>query len=88
MVDAEELLEKVRYGLTLRNNFIIKDAYKSLDKKQKGFIVLDDLRAFLTDRYIFCTDDEIQYLFDRMDVLKCGQISLNEFMRELRPKLV
>ena len=50
-------------------------------------MVLEDVRLFLTERYIFSTDDEIKYLFDRMDVLKCGQISLNEFIREMTPKL-
>jgi len=88
LVDAESHLEKVRRGIDLRRNFIIKDAFRALDQANKGHIVLEDVRALLTSRFIFCPDNEIQYLFDRFDKIKCGQISLNEFTREMRPKLL
>lgn len=88
MVDAEAQLERVRENLRLRRNFNYKDAYRSLDREDKGAVTLEDIRDFLTGRYLFCTDVEIAYLVERMDKTKSGGISLNEFIKEMRPKLV
>lgn len=88
MVQAEDNLEKVRRSIQLRRNFVIKDAFRSVDKGNKGHLNLEDIRDFLTSRYIFATDQEIQYLVDRFDGAGTGEITLNQFTREMRPKLL
>ena len=67
---------------------MIKDAFKSLDKKGKGHIVLNDIRDMLTSRFIFATDPEIEYLISRLDRSGEGQATLADFTREMRPKLL
>lgn len=88
LIDAEIHLERLRFNNSLRRNFIISDAFKALDLNSKDSINIEDIRNFMTARHIFYQDYEIQYLFDRIDKMKCGEINLNEFTRELRPKLI
>lgn len=70
----------------LRRNFNYVDAFKALDQKSKNYVVLDDIRNFMTERYYHVSDVEIQYFIDRFDKTNCGQIGKNEFIKELRPK--
>lgn len=88
MPAAEESIEQVRRNLQLRRNFDVREAFKVLDKKNKGFIELNDIRDHLTSRFIFASDSEIELLIARMDRTGNGQASLNDFVREMRPKLL
>jgi len=67
---------------------VIADAFKSLDKGNKGNFTQEDIRAFLTTRYMFCSDPEIANAFQRFDKLGCGTVSLEEFTREMAPKIL
>lgn len=86
--ETEANLERVRENTRLRPNFNYEDAFKSLDTKNSGFIRLEQLSEMFINRYMFYTNTEIQFLIDRFDKTSSGMISLNEFVRELRPKLI
>lgn len=51
----------------MRPKFDISDAFKSLDKKQKGLITKNDLSEFLEDTHYFATEKELSYLMNRFD---------------------
>ena len=88
LVQSEEDLERVRDNLRLRRNFDVSQAFSALDKTNKGYVTVEDISEHLTSRYLFSTNSEISYLLPRFDKIKCGHISLKEFIREMRPKLV
>lgn len=72
MTDSEDQFEKIRRDLCLRKNFNIEQAFRSIDAKNKGYLVPDDIKVFLTQRYHFVTDAEVGYLMFRFDKINCG----------------
>lgn len=77
-IEAEEHLERIRSKLAMRRNFKLEDAYKSL-AKDKDYIEPEDVKRVMSDRHMYCTDDEIKLFFKRFDKTDRELINFQEF---------
>lgn len=66
----------------------IRDAFRCMDRDQKGYTVLEDyynfFEAFYTEDLPVSTE-EIDYLFKRHDKEKIGRVTEASFLKELMP---
>ena len=66
----------------------IKDAFKCIDRSNRGYTLLEDYYNFFEDFY--CEDlpvssEEIEYLFNRHDKERIGRVTEAIFLKELMP---
>lgn len=74
-----KLIEKLEEKF---ENFF-QESFCLLDKTNKGFIVIDDLRVFFNTWELFPTIQETEMIFSRFDLFNEGIISMKDFMKNL-----
>ena len=87
-LDNEVQAEAMRQRLSRRPLFNLFDAFKTIDKYDQGFIVLEDLKDILADNGIFATTTDAKLLLDQFTGgdKQTEKISYSEFVKELSPK--
>jgi len=60
--------------------FFAEKSFKIIDKNNKGFIVIDDMRGFLNSWEFFPTIQEMDLLYSRLDRYNEGIISLRDYV--------
>lgn len=74
-----------RYKLSQIN---IRDAFRCIDRKSRGFATLEDYYVFFEDFYsedLPVSTEEIDYLFKRHDREQMGRVTEAIFLKELMP---
>lgn len=87
-LENEVQAEAMRQRLSRRPLFNLFDAFKTIDKYDQGFIVLEDLKDILADNGIFATTTDAKLLLDQFTGgdKQTEKISYSEFVKELSPK--
>lgn len=86
MCSAENAIDMIRQRLTTRREFSIYDAFKTLDRYDKGMISMPEFRQIFDDYGIFTSRQDIETLVDRYDQDKDGRVSFGDFFRQMSPK--
>ena len=86
IINNEVLSENLRQKLARRPNFNIVDAFKALDKYDKGYATLEDIKNLLTNHGIKANGTELFALIKRYDRCDSGKISFTDFVKEIAPK--
>jgi Ca2+-binding EF-hand superfamily protein len=86
----EVKVESMRQMLARRPEFTIYNAFKALDKEDKGFITNEEFREMLEDYGMFVTSKDLQGLMDRYEVnyKGSGKVTYTDFLREMSPQSV
>ena len=85
LMSVENDIEKGKIDLLTCNDFNCEDVFGFFDIDHKGYLTFDDLKYGLGKLDLYPEDNEIKLLFNRFDQQKCGNISYENFMRELEP---
>ncbi len=64
----------------------LKETFKTIDRGNKGYYDIDDLRAMVFQYGDRISEDEIQKMFDEQDVNKNRIITFDEFIAIIRAK--
>ena len=84
----EEEHEKMRLKLQKRQDFDINMIFESVDKEKKGFLNCEDFKKVLNKYGVFSTKSELKGLLRRFDRDEDGKVTLEEFIKEIKTKLV
>jgi Ca2+-binding EF-hand superfamily protein len=66
----------------------IRDAFRVMDSRKRGFTTLEDYFDFFEQYYtedLPVSTEEIEYLFKRHDKEKLGRVTEATFLKELMP---
>lgn len=87
---TEMKCESMRQMLSKKPDFTIYNAFKALDKEDKGFIGQEEFREMLEDYGMFVTSKDLQGLMERYEVnyRGSGKITYTDFLREMSPQSV
>ena len=64
----------------------LKETFKTIDRGNKGYYDIDDLRAMVFKYGDRISEDEIQKMFDEQDVNKNRRITYDEFIAIIKAK--
>lgn len=64
----------------------LKEAFKSFDRKTKGYYTMEDLKAMVYQYGERIPDEEIEKMFREQDINQNGQITFEEFVRIVMAK--
>ena len=84
--DAENEAERLRDRLSNRPGFTLHEAFKTLDKKGRGYLTREDLEWKLEQHGFSPLEAEMQLLMQRYDKNRNGRITYTEFVDELTLK--
>jgi Ca2+-binding EF-hand superfamily protein len=82
----EILSEDLRQKIARRPFFNIYEAFKTLDKNDKGYIDVSEFRELLVDHGVYASSKELMNLIQRYDKNQDGKVSYYDFVQELTPK--
>lgn len=82
----ENRVEELRQKLNKRPLFNIYEAFKTLDKKDHGYIDIEEFRTALVENGLYASTKEISNLVKRYDHNQDGKVSYYDFVQELTPK--
>jgi len=88
LLSNETYGECLRQRLHTRPGFSIYRAFKALDKNRNGFIGIEDIKDLLNENGFYACQKELLSLMGRLDKNQDGRVSYNEFVEELRPKIL
>jgi len=75
-----KVLEEKRKNLSMRPDFSLSEIYEFVNKKQSGYVELNDLNAWSRDSNINLTREDWAVLLDRFDKDGDGYLSFSEFI--------
>eukprot|EP01015_Nassula_variabilis_P015847 TRINITY_DN2381_c0_g1_i10.p1 TRINITY_DN2381_c0_g1~~TRINITY_DN2381_c0_g1_i10.p1 ORF type:complete len:143 (+),score=76.05 TRINITY_DN2381_c0_g1_i10:43-471(+) len=76
VLNAEVEGEYLRQRLSKRRLFSVHEAFRAIDRNEKGFITSEQFRKLLEDYGIFTSTKDIQHLMQRFDKDKDGSCLL------------
>ena len=82
---AENKIENAKIDLALKPDFNCEDAFRIFEFNGRGFITPEDLRYGLKLLDIYATDNDINLLMKRFDLLKEGFINYENFFDMVVP---
>jgi Ca2+-binding EF-hand superfamily protein len=82
---AENKIENAKIDLALKQDFNCEDAFRIFEFNGRGFITPEDLRYGLKLLDIYATDNDINLLMKRFDLLKEGFINYENFFDMVVP---
>jgi len=85
-VSNEALSEDLRQKLNRRPLFNIYEAFKTIDKRDTGYIDAGEFRDLLIDHGIYASQKELFNLMKRYDHNQDGKVSYYDFVQEMTPK--
>ena len=86
IINNEVLSENLRKKLARRPQFNIVDAFKTLDKFEKGYATLEDIKILLSNHGIQTNEIDLFTLIKRYDKGDSGKITFTDFVKEIAPK--
>ena len=87
MFKCERACEVLRASLRERPYFNIKSAFQQMDRTNKGYLGVEELREFLGENGFYATERELIGLVNKASRTGDQRISFNEFVDEFSPKL-
>ena len=88
LIKAEEDLEAIRRSLKNRPLFETTGGYLALDEANKGEFGVKEVLRLLEDRHLNVEEYEVELLLHKWDKTGALTVNKNEFIREIRPKLI
>jgi len=82
----EALSEDLRQKLSKRPLFNIYEAFKTLDKRDTGYVDAGEFRDLLIDHGVYASQKELFNLMKRYDHNQDGKVSYYDFVQEMTPK--
>lgn len=82
----ESIIENIRQKLNKRPLFDLYDAFKALDKNDKGYVTLEEFKEVLNNHGIYSSSNELMSLLQRFDKNQDGKVSYSDFVSEISPK--
>lgn len=62
-------------------------AFKHMDTDRKGYIIADDIKAFLRGQNMYPIEKNLKLLFERFDKEKHGVVTQEDFATAIKPFL-
>ena len=84
-VECEVSVELVRQRIINKNQIKLDMAFNQLDKEDKGYVTLDDLRAFLKTTNMYPSEKCLRLFYQRLDSNEDNVLSYDEFVTGLSP---
>ena len=84
-VECEVSIELVRQRIVNKTNLKIDTCFSQVDKQDKGYITLDDLRTFLKATNMYPSEKCMRLFFQRLDKNEDNVLSYDEFITGLSP---
>ena len=83
MIKIESKIEEERHKLNKNFNLDFKRFYRKIDKDDKGYFGIMDLKYFFYDSDIKYLPKEIDLLFIRLDKKRNGEVDYKTFLNEI-----
>lgn len=87
ILNGELLIENVREAISKRLYFDSHAAFCLIDTDRDDFVRMKELRDFFANQGFYASDRELEGLFNRFDVDRCGKICYEHFRRGLMQQL-
>ena len=84
----EESSELLRKRLQRRPNYNPHTAYAHLDRRENGYLTVDEFRTFLIENKVAVSDCDLKLLVTKYDTNRDGRVSYSEFLAETTPKQI
>lgn len=77
--ECEIQIELVRQKLTNKLGIRAEDAFAAIDREDKSYITVHDVRNFIQRQNMYPTDKSLKLLFERFDKDGGGTVCLDEY---------
>jgi len=84
-VECEVSIELVRQRIINKTSIKLNAAFNAIDKQDKGYVTLDDVRFFLRETNTYPSDKCLRLFWQRLDKNEDGVVSYDEFITGLSP---
>jgi Ca2+-binding EF-hand superfamily protein len=86
-IEIEISFEKLRQKIINKLAVKTETAFKTMDTDQKGYLVMDDLRNFLTSQNMYPIEKNLQLLYERLDKEEKKAVNYDDFLAGMKPFL-
>ena len=84
-VECEVSIELVRQRIINKTAIKLDTAFSAIDKEDKGYVTLDDVRSFLRATNTYPSDKCLRLFWTRLDKNEDNVVSYDEFITALTP---
>jgi Ca2+-binding EF-hand superfamily protein len=90
MYNGEMKMEEMRLSLAKRPFFNLHDAFKALDRSEKGYLTKEEFKEMMEDHGMFMTQKDLNGIMERYEkgFKGTGKVTYTDFIREMSPKTI
>lgn len=90
MYNGEMKMEEMRLSLAKRPFFNLHDAFKTLDRSEKGYLTKEEFKEMMEDHGMFMTQKDLNGIMERYEkgFKGTGKVTYTDFIREMSPKTI